>query len=121
LPGYGYAKVSKSVSGTWGEMIEEYLQDRDTLIKVVQLVDIRHDPSVQDIQMHEWIEHYGYGGLLVATKSDKVSKSELAKKISRIRQVLSLGADDVVIPVSALKKTGVDQLRTAISKCLQED
>lgn len=77
LPGYGYAKVSKSVSENWGEMMEEYFQNRKGLKKVVQLVDIRHEPSKQDVQMYEYLRHYGMDGLVVATKSDKVSRNEI--------------------------------------------
>ncbi len=110
LPGYGYAKVSKSLSETWGEMIEAYLKERKGLIKVIQLVDIRHAPSAQDIQMYEYLRHYGFDGIIVATKSDKVSNNEAKKCISTIRKTLNLSSEDIVIPVSVLKRTGVDRL-----------
>lgn len=99
LPGYGYAKISKSVSENWGQMMEEYFQNRQGLRKVVQLVDIRHAPSAQDVQMYEYLRHYGLDGLVVATKADKVSRNEMQKCIKTIRQTLNLGADDLVIPV----------------------
>ncbi|MFR2966793.1 MAG: GTP-binding protein, partial [Anaerovoracaceae bacterium] len=76
LPGYGYAKVSKQMSREWGPMMEEYLQKRQGLKKVVQLVDIRHAPSAQDIQMYQYLRHYGLDGIVVATKADKVSHNE---------------------------------------------
>ena len=72
LPGYGYAKVSKSVSSDWGPMMEKYLSSRENLIKVIQLVDIRHAPSRQDVQMYEYLKYYGLDGIVAATKADKV-------------------------------------------------
>ena len=110
LPGYGYAKVAKSVSEGWGEMMETYLENRQGLIKVAQLVDIRHEPSKQDVQMYEYLKHYGLDGLVVATKADKVSRTQLAKQKAMIRKTLGMGAEDPVIAVSALKKTGQDEL-----------
>ena len=119
LPGYGYAKISKSVSENWGEMMEEYFQNRQGLKKVVQLVDIRHAPSAQDIQMYEYLRHYGLDGLVVATKADKVSRNEMQKCIKTIRTVLKLEPDDLVIPVSALKKQGHDNLLAEIEKLVE--
>lgn len=119
LPGYGYAKISKSVSENWGEMMEEYFQNRQGLKKVVQLVDIRHAPSKQDVQMYEYLRHYGLDGLVVATKSDKVSRNEMQKCIKTIRQTLNLSPEDLVIPVSALKRQGCDDLWTEIEKLLE--
>lgn len=119
LPGYGYAKVSKSVSENWGEMMEEYFQNRKGLKKVVQLVDIRHEPSKQDVQMYEYLRHYGMDGLVVATKSDKVSRNEIQKCIKTIRQTLRLSPEDLVIPVSALKRQGCDELWKEIEKLLE--
>ncbi len=119
LPGYGYAKISKSVSENWGEMMEEYFQNRQGLKKVVQLVDIRHAPSAQDVQMYEYLRHYGLDGLVVATKADKVSRNEMQKCIKTIRTVLELEPDDLVIPVSALKKQGHDNLLAEIEKLVE--
>lgn len=119
LPGYGYAKISKSVSENWGQMMEEYFQNRQGLRKVVQLVDIRHASSAQDVQMYEYLRHYGLDGLVVATKADKVSRNEMQKCIKTIKQTLNLGADDLVIPVSALKRQGHDNLLTEIEKLLE--
>ena len=117
-PGYGYARVSKSVSEGWGEMMEEYLINRPTLLKVVQLVDIRHATSTQDIQMYEFLRHYGLDGIVVATKADKVSNNQIQKQVKMIRQTLKLGKDDKVIPVSALKKTGYEELLAEIEELL---
>ena len=120
LPGYGYAKVSKSITENWGEMMEEYFRNRNGLKKVVQLVDIRHAPSAQDVQMYEYLRHYGLDGLVVATKADNVSRNEQAKCLKTIRQSLKLGPDDLVIPVSALKREGHDRLLSEIEKILEE-
>ncbi len=114
LPGYGYAKVSKSQSREWGPMMENYLENRQNLLKVVQLVDVRHAPSAQDVQMYEYLRYHGLDGIVVATKADKVSRNELNKNISVIKKTLKLGADDVVVPVSSLKKTGVEALLDVI-------
>lgn len=118
LPGYGYAKISKSQSETWGKMIETYLEGRPTLLKVIQLVDIRHAPSAQDVQMYEYLRHFGLDGIVVATKADKVSKNEKQKCISVIRKTLGLSAEDKVIPVSALKRTGYEVLLDEIEKLI---
>lgn len=121
LPGYGYAKVSKSISADWGPMMETYLSGRDNLRKVIQLVDIRHAPSAQDIQMYEWLKFYELDGVVVATKADKISRNELQKNISVIRKALGLSPDDVVLPVSALKRTGTDELLDILDFLVSEE
>lgn len=118
LPGYGYAKVSKSISEDWGPMMEKYLSERPNLLKVIQLVDIRHEPTKLDIQMYDYLRHYGLDGVVVATKADKVSRNEMVKNVSKIKKVLKLSAEDVVIPVSALKRTGQELLLEEIEKIL---
>ena len=110
LPGYGYAKISKKVSQEWGKMMEAYLEKRPNLMKVVQLVDIRHEPTAQDVQMYDYLRYYGLDGIVVATKADKVSSNQKQKQIGVIRKTLGLSKDDLVIPVSALKKTGHEAL-----------
>ena len=119
LPGYGYAKVAKSVSAGWGEMMERYLQNRENLVKVVQLVDIRNATSKQDVEMYEYLRHYGLDGLVVATKADKISRNQMAKQMKLIKQTLGLSSEDVVIPVSALKKTGYQELLDEMEKILE--
>lgn len=119
LPGYGYAKAAKSVTENWGRMMESYLSGREGLLKVVQLVDIRHEPTAQDVQMYEYLRHYGLDGIVVATKADKISGSQRSKCISVIRKKLSLTAEDTVIPVSSLKKTGNDVLLERIEELLK--
>lgn len=121
LPGYGYAKVSKSTTKNWGEMMETYFQNRTGLRKVVQLVDIRHKPSAQDVQMYGYLRHYGLDGIVVATKADKVSRNEMQKNLSVIRKTLELSKEDRVIPVSALKKTGCEELLALIENLLEEN
>ena len=120
LPGYGYAKVSKSVTEDWGQMMERYLGTREGLRCVIQLVDIRHAPTRQDLQMYEYLRHYGLDGIVVATKADKVSRNEQAKNLSGIRKELKLGPEDILLPVSALKRTGTEQLLDVIEKVLEE-
>lgn len=119
LPGYGYAKVSKNISANWGDMMEMYFKQRHGLRKVIQLVDIRHEPTKQDVQMYEYLRHYGLDGVVVATKADKVSNRELQKNISVIRKTLGLSSEDKVIPVSALKRTGQDELLAEIERILE--
>ncbi len=121
LPGYGYARVSKSISQDWGKMVESYLETRKNLLKVVQLVDIRHEPTGDDRQMYEYLKYHGLDGIVVATKADKLSANERRKSISRIRKVLDLNADDVVLPVSALKRSGQDLLLEEIGKLIEPD
>lgn len=120
LPGYGYAKVSKSQSREWGPMMERYLEGRSNLLKVVQLVDVRHAPSAQDVQMYEYLRYHGLDGIVVATKADKVSRNELNKNISIIKKTLKLGKDDIVVPVSSLKKTGVEVLLDVIENIITD-
>jgi len=120
LPGYGYAKVSKSMSETWGDMMETYFETREGLVKVIQLVDIRHAPSKQDVEMYQYLRHYGLDGIVVATKADKVSRNEMQKCIKQIRTTLKLSQDDLVIPVSSLKKTGHDKLLEVMEELLED-
>lgn len=120
LPGYGYAKVSRTVKEDWGPMTEKYFSTRKGLIKAVQLVDIRHGPTDKDIKMYEYLKHYGLDGLVAATKSDKISKTQIRKSVEMIREVLGMGETGRIIPVSALKKTGHDVLLDEIERALGE-
>lgn len=121
LPGYGYAKVSKSVSESWGDMMETYIENRPNLVKIVQLVDIRHEPSKQDVQMYGYLKHFGLDGIVVATKADKVSRNQIPGQVKLIRQTLGLNKNDRVIPVSALKKTGHEELLDVIEELLEKE
>ncbi len=120
LPGYGYAKVSRSETEKWGEMMERYLENRKGLLKVVQLVDIRHAPTAQDLQMYDYLKYYGLDGIVAATKADKLSRNEQAKQIREIRKALGMKPQDHLIPVSALKRTGQDELWNVIESLLKE-
>lgn len=121
LPGYGYAKLSRSETEKWGAMMEAYLSKRPGLLKVVQLVDIRHEPSAQDVQMYDYLRYYGLDGVVVATKADKISKNQQQKSIRQIRQKLNMKKEDVVIPVSALKRTGQEELLDVIESILNKE
>lgn len=110
LPGYGYARVSKKMTDDWGPMMETYLPNRKNLRIVVQLVDIRHEPTSQDCQMYDYLRAYGLSGVIVATKADKIKRSQLGKCMADIRKVLDLTDKDIIIPVSALKREGQDKL-----------
>lgn len=119
LPGYGYAKVSKSLSKDWGPMMERYLESRKNLVKVIQLVDIRHQPSKQDVQMYEYLKYHGLAGIVVATKSDKISRNEAAKTSAVIRRTLGMKPEEPLIAVSSPKKTGYDRLIDEIENLVE--
>lgn len=117
LPGYGYARVSRSESDKWGGMVEEYLQSREALKAVCVLLDIRHEPTAQDRQLTDYLDHYDIKTILVATKADKVSANVRMKNLNIIKRALN---KENVICVSALKKTGVEELLAAIEKVIRE-
>ena len=110
LPGYGYAKVAKSEKDKWGDIMEEYLQEREELCSIFLLVDIRHEPTKDDKMMYDWIKYFGYDCVVVATKADKISRGQYQKHISIIRKKLQLEKDEKVIPISSSKKTGIEEL-----------
>lgn len=110
LPGYGYAKVSKTEKGSWGAFIETYLLNRPQLKKVVLLVDSRHKPTGDDIMMFNFIKHYGYKTLVVATKKDKLTKTEVVKSEKVIRETLNLPKEEKIHFFSSLNKQGREEL-----------
>ena len=116
LPGYGYAKVSREVTKDWDKMMADFFEKRSSLRRVIQLVDIRHEPTGQDVEMYDFLRNYGLSGIICATKSDKVSGNERQKSISVIKKKLQLTSDDIIIPVSALKRTGGDVLLNVIER-----
>lgn len=116
LPGYGFANVSKAESQSWGNMMETYLSKREGLKICVLLVDSRHKPSAQDVQMYDYLKYYHLNGLVIATKADKLSKNELNKNLSMIRRELDMENDDVILAESALNKTGVDEVLASIDR-----
>ena len=110
LPGYGYAKVSKQEKDKWGGMIETFLKVRNQLKEVVLLVDIRHEPGINDQQMYDWIKSYNYTGYVIATKSDKLSRSQQIKCISIIKKALNIENKNLILPLSASSKAGVEEI-----------
>ncbi|MDO4765735.1 MAG: ribosome biogenesis GTP-binding protein YihA/YsxC [Eubacteriales bacterium] len=109
LPGYGYARVSRSERERWAKMIDDYLHTRQTLLQVILLVDGRHEPSANDVQMMEWIRSFGYQPLVIATKMDKLGKQQHGKALKLIRQTLKI-ENDQLFPFSALNKTGTEEI-----------
>ncbi|HBF4388266.1 TPA: YihA family ribosome biogenesis GTP-binding protein [Clostridioides difficile] len=110
LPGYGYAKIAKSEKEKWGGIMERYLESRQELCSIFLLVDIRHEPTADDKLMYEWIKYFGYNCVVIATKADKISRGQYQKHISIIRKKLQMESSEKAIPVSSLKKTGVEEL-----------
>ncbi|KYH29241.1 MULTISPECIES: ribosome biogenesis GTP-binding protein YihA/YsxC [Clostridium] len=110
LPGYGFAKVSKSEQEKWGHMMEAYLMDRLQLKKIVLLVDSRHKPTKEDVQMYEWIKYYGYEAIIVATKSDKLKRNDFNKNKKIIKETLGIKPEDKFTFFSSLNKEGKEEL-----------
>lgn len=110
LPGYGYAKVSVEIREKWGKLIERYLHGSSMLKLVFLLVDIRHEPSENDRIMYEWVVSNGYEPIIIATKLDKINRSQVAKNVKAIRNKLGISNDVVVIPFSATTKQGRDEI-----------
>lgn len=120
LPGYGYAKVSKEEKEKWGKMIEKYLHQSKVLKAVFLLIDIRHDPSANDKQMYDWILSNGFHPIVIATKADKINRSQLQKQIKAVRQGLAVDQDTIVIPFSAQTKQGRDEIYELIDKMMEQ-
>lgn len=110
LPGYGYAKVSQEIKQKWGKMIDNYLEGSKVLRLVFLLVDIRHKPNRNDIQMYDWCVRYGFNPVIIATKEDKVKPSRKGCLIKEIKETLNVVEGTPVIPFSALKKTGKEEV-----------
>lgn len=114
LPGYGYANASPVVKAKWGKMIEKYLRQSANLKQVFLLVDIRHDPSENDKMMYNWIVDNGFRPVIIATKLDKLKRSQIAKHVKAVRAGLGLKEDDILIPFSSQTKQGLDELWNTI-------
>ncbi|MCF2641612.1 MAG: ribosome biogenesis GTP-binding protein YihA/YsxC [Lachnospiraceae bacterium] len=110
LPGYGYAKVSESEKKKWGKMIENYLHVSKQLKAVFLLIDIRHEPSANDKMMYEWIVYQGYDPIIIATKLDKLKRSQVPKALKTVKEGLKLKPNTTVIPFSAVTKQGRDEI-----------
>lgn len=121
LPGYGYARVSQSEKEKWGKMIERYLHTSRNLKAVFLLIDIRHAPSANDCQMYEWILHNGFRPIIIATKLDKLKRSQVQKNLKILREGLRLEKDVTVIPFSAETKQGREEIWELIDRFTDPD
>ncbi|MCI6731114.1 MAG: ribosome biogenesis GTP-binding protein YihA/YsxC [Lachnospiraceae bacterium] len=121
LPGYGYAKVSKEERAKWGVMIEKYLHTSPSLKAVFLLVDSRHEPSANDVNMYDWIVQNGFYPIVIATKADKLKRSQYQKQISVLRKGLGLRTEDKLILFSAESKMGRDELYSVLDLFLSEE
>ena len=110
LPGYGYAKASEEVKAKWGKMIENYLHTSKQLKAVFLLIDIRHDPSANDRMMYEWMVYQGFAPIIIATKLDKIKRSQIQKNVKAIREGLNVQPGTMIIPFSAETKQGRDEI-----------
>ena len=119
LPGYGYARANEHVKAQWGKMVENYLHRSRQLRAVFLLVDIRHKPSENDCVMYEWIREHGYQPIIIATKLDKINRSQIQKQIKLLRDTLKADKDARVIPLSATTKQGREEIYEIIEEILQ--
>lgn len=120
LPGYGYAKANVAIKEKWGKMIERYLQQSTQLRAVFLLIDIRHEPSTNDRNMYGWILHNGYMPIIIATKLDKINRSQVQKHIKMIKEGLEVEKGTIILPFSALNKQGRDEIYELIDSLLVE-
>lgn len=118
LPGYGYANASVEVKAKWGRMIERYLHSSKQLKAVFLLIDIRHEPSANDKQMYDWINAQGYEPVIIATKLDKIKRSQIDKHLKIVRTGLGAPVSSVLLPYSALTKQGRDEIYEYIQTLL---
>lgn len=121
LPGYGYANASEEVKAKWGKMIEDYLHKSKKLKAVFLLIDIRHAPGNNDCIMYDWIIRQGYEPIIIATKLDKIKRSQIAKQVKLIRETLKMKSETIIIPFSAETKQGRDEIYTVIDSYIPEE
>jgi len=119
LPGYGYAKVSAEIREKWGKMIEKYLETSKQLRRVFLLIDIRHEPSGNDVMMYDWVVSKGFEPVIICTKADKISKGAYQKNLKIIREKLKCRPGTVMIPFSATEKTGKDEILNLMEEILE--
>ncbi len=119
LPGYGYARANESVKAQWGKMIENYLYQSRQLKAVFLLIDIRHKPSENDCIMYDWILGHGYQPIIIATKLDKIKRSQIQKQVKLLRETLGAERDARIIPFSAVTKQGREEIYEIIEEILQ--
>ncbi len=120
LPGYGYARANEEVKAKWGKMIERYLHKSQMLHSVFLLIDIRHEPSANDKLMYDWIVSQGFQPILIATKADKIKRSQLQKQLKLLRTGLGVGNEVMLIPFSAETKQGRDEVWDYIDRVVSE-
>lgn len=120
LPGYGYAKVSEAEKAKWGKMIENYLHTSKQLRAVFLLIDIRHEPGKNDKTMYDWIVYQGYQPIVIATKLDKLKRSQVQKSIKVVRTGLGLKGSDIVIPFSAETKQGREEIYALMDEIIAD-
>ena len=118
LPGYGYAKVSPKEKEKWGKMVENYLHTSKQLKAVFLLIDIRHEPSANDKQMYDWVVYQGYDPIIIATKLDKIKRSQVQKHVKMIKTGLNVKPDTPILPYSALTKQGREEIWNLIDELL---
>lgn len=118
VPGYGYAKVSKSQREKFVKMIEEYLTKRESLKLVIQLVDLRHNPTEDDVLMYNYLKHFDIPTLVICTKEDKIAKGKIQKHIKNIKEKLDLDPDDTIISYSSIQNTKQQQIWDLIANYL---
>lgn len=121
LPGYGYAKASKSEVEKWGKMIEKYLTTSKQLKCVFLLIDIRHEPGANDVMMYNWVKDTGFTPIIIATKLDKIKRSQIDKQLKLIRTTLKAPSDIRIVPFSAETKQGRDDIYEIIDKILENN
>lgn len=120
LPGYGYARANEEVKAAWGRMVENYLHRSKMLKAVFLLIDIRHEPSGNDRMMYAWILEQGFKPVIIATKSDKINRSQIQKHVKMIRTGLKTEPDTIVIPYSAQTKQGREEIYGLLDRYLEE-
>ena len=121
LPGYGYATANEAVKAKWGKMIERYLHQSKQLKLVFLLIDIRHAPGKNDIQMYEWILSNGFMPVIIATKSDKIKRSQLDKCLKIVKETLQIRPGTIVIPFSSETKAGREDVYALLDELLQDE
>ncbi|NLV77611.1 MAG: YihA family ribosome biogenesis GTP-binding protein [Tissierellia bacterium] len=121
LPGYGYAQVSKSEKEKWGYIIEEYLSSRENLIDVILLVDIRHQPTELDLMMYNWIKAFGFSGLVIATKADKITRGKYKSQINMLKKQLEIADEKLILPYSSTKKINRELVWERLERILEDN
>jgi GTP-binding protein len=121
LPGYGYARANIEVKAKWGKMIERYLHQSEKLRAVFLLIDIRHEPSENDKLMYDWIKSQGYQPIIIATKLDKINRSQIQKHVKMLKEGLKMEKEDLIIPFSSQTKQGRDEIYQIMDDLLLEE